>query len=116
MVSTLLDIPIVRGPGERRLYAAAALVAILIVFAGFAPTYYLKGAFGTPDLSTLKHVHGVVMTAWFALFFTQALLVANGRTATHRKLGVAAWTAGDKARVVGYASFAFMEGGHRVRQ
>jgi hypothetical protein len=27
MVSTPLDIPIVRGPGERRLYAAAALVA-----------------------------------------------------------------------------------------
>ena len=89
MVSTPLDIPIVRAPGERRLYAIAALVAILIVFAGFAPTYYLKGAFGTPDLSTLKHVHGLVMTAWFALFLTQALLVAKGRTATHRKLGVA---------------------------
>jgi len=89
MASTPLDIPIARPAGERRLYAAAAIVAILVVFAGFARTYYLKAAFGTPDLSTLKHVHGIVMTAWFALFFTQALLVAKGRIATHRKLGAA---------------------------
>ncbi len=45
--------------------------------------------FGTPELSTLKHVHGVVMTAWFAFFLLQARLVATGNTLTHRKLGVA---------------------------
>ena len=71
------------------MYTWAAIVAILTVLAGFAPTYYLKGAFGTPDLSAFKHVHGLVMTAWFALFLVQVRLVATGRILDHRKLGVA---------------------------
>jgi hypothetical protein len=49
----------------------------------------VKGAFGTPDLSALKHLHGFVMTAWFTLFLVQVRLVATGRTRIHRKLGVA---------------------------
>ncbi len=89
MASTPLDdvVP-ARSLGERPVYTWAALAALLLVFAGFAPTYYLKGVFGTPELSTLKHVHGLVMTAWFALFLVQVRLVATGRTADHRKLGV----------------------------
>ena len=82
------DIPLSRTHGERPVYTWAALAALLVVFAGFARTYYLKSAFGTPDLSALKHLHGVIMTAWFALFFVQVRLVATGRTAIHRKLGV----------------------------
>lgn len=77
------------NPLERRLYTWAALAALVVVFAGFSRTYYLKGAFGTPDLSTLTHVHGVVMTAWFALFLVQVRLVATGRTPMHRRLGIA---------------------------
>jgi hypothetical protein len=78
-----------RSAGERRLYTGAAIVAALVVFAGFARTYYLKSAFGTPELTALKQVHGAVMTAWFALFVVQVRLVATGRTAVHRKVGVA---------------------------
>lgn len=90
MASTPLDLPVTtRKPGERRLYTGAALIAIAVVFTGFARTYYLKGAFGTPDLTTLKHLHGVLMTAWFALFFVQVRLVATGRTRVHRRLGIA---------------------------
>ena len=74
---------------ERPLYASAAIAAALFIVAGFEPTYYLKGAFGTPELSVLKHVHGVVMTTWFVLFFVQARLVATGRTDIHRQLGIA---------------------------
>jgi hypothetical protein len=86
--TTPLDVPIGRQAGERRVYTWAAIVALIVVFAGFAPTYYLKSAFGTPDLSTIKHVHGVVMTAWFVFFLAQVRLVATGNTLTHRKLGV----------------------------
>ena len=71
------------------MYTIAAIVAAIVVFAGFAPSYYLKGVFGTPELSTLKHIHGVVMTAWFTLFFVQARLIAKGNTALHRRMG--AW-------------------------
>lgn len=78
-----------RRTAERRLYLGAAILAALVVVAGFARTYYLKGAFGTPELSILKHAHGLVMTTWFALFLVQVSLVAAGRTDVHRKLGVA---------------------------
>jgi hypothetical protein len=88
MTSTPLDIPFARAAGERRLYTAAAIAGLAIVFAGFAPTYYLKGAFGTPELTALKHIHGIVMTAWFALFLVQARLIATGRVLEHRKLGI----------------------------
>lgn len=88
MVSSPLDIPYARGPVERSVYTWGAIAALLVAFAGFAPTYYLKGAFGTPELTTLKHAHGAVMTAWLVLFFVQARLVATGRTFTHRKLGL----------------------------
>jgi hypothetical protein len=74
---------------ERRFYGLAALVAALIVFAGFARTYYLRQAFGAPELSGLVHLHGVVMTGWIVLFAVQAGLVAARRVDLHRRLGVA---------------------------
>jgi len=74
---------------ERPLYGLAAITALLVAFAGFAPSYYLKSFSAAPELSLPKHVHGVVMTAWLILFFVQTRLVATGRTAMHRKLGVA---------------------------
>ena len=90
MVSTSLDIPIPRPPQERSMYGWAAIVALLVMFAGFAPTYYLKTVLGGEgELDTMRHVHGVVMTAWFTLFLVQARLVATGRTMLHRKLGMA---------------------------
>ena len=78
-----------RSLGERRLYTAGAILAALVAFAGFARTYYLKGSFGSPDLSPILHAHGLVMTLWFVLFIAQARLVAAGRTDVHRKLGMA---------------------------
>jgi hypothetical protein len=88
-ISTPLAVPPGRPAGEHLLYGGAAVVALLVVFAGFAPTYFLKGAFGGPELSAIKHVHGVVMTAWFTLFLVQVLLVATGNVRLHRKVGVA---------------------------
>lgn len=73
---------------DRRLYTWGAMVAVAIVFAGFARTYFLKTSFGTPVLSTLVHVHGFVMTLWFAFFFMQVRLVAMRRTDLHRRTGV----------------------------
>lgn len=80
--------PAIRRDGEHRLYIWAACVIALIVFAGFARTFYLKPAFGTPALPLLLYTHGVVMSAWFVLFLTQAGLVASGRTRLHTRIGV----------------------------
>ncbi|MEP7067626.1 MAG: hypothetical protein ABI789_00235 [Usitatibacter sp.] len=89
MAAAPLDLPIARPATERCVYTWAALVALVLVFAGFAPTYYLKGAFAAPELNLVKHIHGVVMTAWFAFFLVQVRLVATGNVLIHRKLGVA---------------------------
>jgi hypothetical protein len=70
------------------LYAWGAIAAALIIFAGFARTFYLRSISGAPPLSTLLFVHGIVMTAWFVLFIVQVRLVAARRTGLHRRLGV----------------------------
>ncbi len=78
-----------RRISDRPLYLLAAIVVPLIVLAGFARTYYLKGLFSTPPLpSRFVHFHGIVMTAWVALFVVQVSLVAKRRTKTHQRLGV----------------------------
>lgn len=74
---------------DRRLSMWVAALVPVIVLAGFARTYYLKGFFGNPPLpGLLVHLHGLVMTAWVVLFVTQVSLVATGRTRTHQRLGV----------------------------
>lgn len=76
-----------RGGIDRRLYTWAAVAAGAIVFAGFARTYYLKGAFGAPALSGLVHLHGSLMTLWFALLLVQVRLISARRTDLHRRVG-----------------------------
>ncbi len=74
---------------DRRMYIWFAVFMPIIVLAGFARSYYLKGFFGFPALpSLLVQLHGIVMTSWVVLFVTQVTLVANGRTRTHQRLGV----------------------------
>lgn len=70
-------------------YAGLALVSVLVIFAGFARTYYLKPLFHTRDLSVLLHIHGVIMTCWMGLLIVQTKLVANRRIHVHRQFGVA---------------------------
>jgi len=77
-----------RNRARSRFYPWIALVACLVVLAGFSRTYYLKTVFGTPELPPLRHIHGLVMTLWFVLFFVQTMLVAKGRTDLHRRLGI----------------------------
>lgn len=55
-----------RGKGDldRYLYGSVGGLLGLLVFAGFARTYYLKFLFAPPPLPSLVvHAHGVVMTA-----------------------------------------------------
>jgi len=73
---------------DRRFYVAAASAAFAVVLAGFARTYYLKVLFRTPALPWLLHLHGALMTGWFALFLVQTYLIASHRAAFHRRLGV----------------------------
>lgn len=74
---------------DRVFFSGMAAAAALTVFAGFAPTYYLKGYFASPALSPLLHVHGALFTSWIVFFIVQTALVASRRTRVHRRIGVA---------------------------
>lgn len=84
------------GAYDRVFYSSMAIVMALTVFAGFAPTYYLR-VFGSAPMvtisnspfTTLVHIHGLLFTGWVVLFIAQTALVATHRVAVHRRLGVA---------------------------
>lgn len=72
-----------------RFYTGFAIAALVIVFAGFARTYYLRPFTNVPSLPPLVVLHGLLFTAWNLLLIGQTVLVANRRLDLHRHLGVA---------------------------
>lgn len=77
---------------ERRFYGRMAIAMLVIVFIGFAPSFYLRGLIHVPrpnsPMTPVIWAHGIVFTAWMLLFWWQTKLVAAGNRATHMKLGV----------------------------
>ncbi len=55
-------------------FVGMAVLLTALVFAAFAPTFYMKSLFSFRDLTNLEHIHGVVGTAWLLLFFAQTVL------------------------------------------
>lgn len=70
---------------DHRFFQAMALLMLAAVVAGFWGTLVRPAEPLRPYLA----VHGAIVAAWFGLFAVQTLLVAAGRTALHRRLGVA---------------------------
>lgn len=72
----------------RFFFVVMASAVIITVFAGFAPTFYLRGSFTqNRPMSVLLHVHGIVFSAWVSLFLVQTLLIARGSRRLHQRLG-----------------------------
>ena len=89
----------IRRTSEHLFFTGLGVVSSLLMFAGFAPTFYLRPFFRAQDyligqvlsrdgLPPIVWAHGLVLTLWLALFVAQTLLVATSRTPTHRRLGV----------------------------
>jgi uncharacterized membrane protein YozB (DUF420 family) len=87
---------------DRWFFTGMAVAALLTVFIGFAPSYYLGYFFEAPPRSTLVHLHGIVFTSWILLFLTQTSLIAARRADLHRRLGVAGGVLAVLILVVGY--------------
>ena len=73
-------------------FVVMALVLLVPITVGFAPTFYLRPVFGTRDplggaFPLHLIVHGLVLSAWYALFLAQTVLVAARRVDLHRRLG-----------------------------
>ena len=85
-----MDTALARRQFDRRLFLTAAVLFPLIIFAGFARTYYLRGFFQVPPLpSNIVHLHGLVMTMWVAVFVIQVRLIAAKQVQLHKQLGYA---------------------------
>ena len=85
---TAVPEPLDRRLFDRQLFKAAAILFPLVVLAGFARTYYLRGLFDVPPLpSLIVHIHGLTMTAWVTLFITQVWLISSKRVRVHQRLG-----------------------------
>jgi hypothetical protein len=75
------------GIGRHFFVLMAAVIAIL-VFAGFAPSFYLRGVFNpNRHLSMLLHLHGIALSAWIVLFLVQTILISKRSPTAHRRLG-----------------------------
>ena len=81
-----------RQSAERKFYTRMALVLVVVVFLGFAPSFYLRGVMPpyprpNPTLPPFVIFHGALFTAWIAVFVAQTQLVAAGRRDLHMALG-----------------------------
>jgi uncharacterized membrane protein YozB (DUF420 family) len=74
---------------DRNFFTAMAVCILAVTFIGFAPTFFLKEAFDTPDLTLKVHLHAALFTLWPLLLLTQAVLIRRGNYELHRKLGMA---------------------------
>ncbi len=70
-------------------YGAVSLLVVLLVFVGFAPTFYLRSLFNGPPVPPLNVIHGLLATAWIVIVPIQAFLIRTRRKTLHRYLG---WT------------------------
>lgn len=79
------------GRPRRFFFFGAAVFLLLIMLAGFSPTFYLQSFFPQAQRHPPAYVyfHGAVMTAWYLLAVTQMYLVPAGRRSLHRRLGIA---------------------------
>jgi hypothetical protein len=89
---------------DRVFYTGMSVAAIAPVIAGFGRTYYFRSFTGAPTPTLLVNAHAAVLTAWMVLLVVQTSLVANGRTAVHRRLGILGMWLGGGILVMGYAT------------
>ena len=93
MASLVVESPVIEKSSgrthEHLFFAGMSCLIALIVFIGFARTYYLAGSFDAKPLpARIVHVHGAVFTCWIAVLVFQTLLVGTGHTRAHRRLGL----------------------------
>jgi hypothetical protein len=103
-----------RAVADRRFYLTMAVACAVLIFVGFARSYFLKFHFPlSPKLSLLVHIHGAVFTAWVLYFVLQTALIAVRKPALHISLGLLGAVLGATMIVVGLAvAFTAMRLGH----
>lgn len=81
--------PAIIPSARLRFYPLLAIALVTFIVIGFSRTFYLRFLSDLPPMRAVMQVHGLVFTAWLALFVAQTQLIAAQRVDLHRKLGVA---------------------------
>lgn len=100
---------------RNRFYAIVALALALLVFVGFARTYYFRAWFDVPPITVLLHLHSIAFTAWFVLFVIQTRLIAAQNYRTHMQLGIAGVVLAVIVTILGFATAILSADAPRVR-
>jgi hypothetical protein len=80
--------PGVTAARRTRFYLWMAVAMAATAFLGFAPTYWAPLAQGVPEKIGVLAVHGALFFGWTLFVVYQAWLVASGRVARHRDVGI----------------------------
>lgn len=73
---------------DRWFFTGMSVAMALTVFAGFAPSFYLRSAgFDGPPLTLFVLLHGIMMTGWMLGIVLQTVLIAVRGTGLHRSFG-----------------------------
>ena len=92
-MASIANNPVERASAERKFYSRMAIALVVIVFLGFAPSFYLRDIVPAyprpnPTLTPFVLLHGGLFTLWMLVLIAQTQLVAAGRRDMHMKLGV----------------------------
>ena len=97
----------IRTEESRNFYVGMAVATILVVGAGFSPTFYLRPAFDGPPLPRLVGLHALIMTLWLLLFLAQTLLIRIGHIASHKRIGIAGAVLAAIIFILGFATMLY---------
>jgi hypothetical protein len=90
---------------DRWIFVFMAAWFIAIVLAGFIPDSIVKVGLvqsgGRAPFPTILHVHAVLMGSFLLLLLAQSVMMATGRCALHKKVGIAAFVLVPALVVVG---------------
>lgn len=84
-----------RRASEHRFYVAVGILVGLICIVGFGPSIIEPAGRNVPlPMTALVATHSIAGSTFVLLFVVQTILIATGRTSTHRRLGVVGLLAG----------------------
>ena len=91
---------------DRWIFVFMAAMLIVVTLVGFIPDSVMKvgmvEAGKRPPFPLVLHFHAVAMGSWLLLLLAQTSLMATGRRAGHRQLGLASMVLGPAVVLIGF--------------
>ncbi|MDB5733925.1 MAG: hypothetical protein JWP16_2355 [Alphaproteobacteria bacterium] len=89
-------------PESKFFYFYLSIACVAVAFLGFAPTYWVPIATHSFKANPVVHIHGMLFFAWTLYLVYQSWLVAAGRVAKHRTVGLIGVSLATAMTIFGY--------------